>query len=111
MFTIDNDTNMITIVKKDTAYFGLELDNYVLSQGDKVTFTIAKEKESQDPLVQKVVTDFDEESGIALIHLTSEDTDLDKGTYFYDIQVDTKDGQVDTVIGPAKFKVVEGVTY
>lgn len=110
MFTIDNDTKMITIVKKDTAYFGLELDNYVLSQGDKVTFTIAMEKESQNPQVQKEITEFPE-NGIALIHLTSEDTDLNKGVYFYDIQVDTRDGQVDTVIGPAKFKVVEGVTY
>jgi len=109
MFTIDNDTGVIKIVKKDTAYFGLELDNYVLSQGDKVTFTVAKEKESQNPVIQKEITTF--EDGVAVIFLTKEDTNLEKDEYFYDVQVDTKDGRVDTVMGPAKFKVVEGVTY
>ena len=43
MFTIDNETNKMTIVKKDTASFDVELDNYTLTEGDRVTFTIAKE--------------------------------------------------------------------
>lgn len=109
MFTIDTDNYKITIVKKDTARLNLTLDNHVLQAGDTVTFTIAREKESQEPLVQKVITTF--VNGIATIILNQQDTDLDKGTYFYDIQVDTADGRTDTVIGPAKFKIVEGVTF
>ena len=31
--------------------------------------------------------------------------------YFYDIQVNTKDGRVDTVIAPSKFVVMEGISY
>lgn len=110
MFTIDNETDQMTIIKKDTASFDITLDNYVLSNGDTVTFTVAKEKESQSPLIQKEVTTFSYD-GVANISLTTEDTNLDKGTYYYDIQVNTKDGRVDTIIGPAKFKVLEGVTY
>lgn len=109
MFTIDKETNQMTIVMKDTASFDIAFDNYYLVSGDKVTFTVAREKESEQPLIQKVLTEF--EGGLARIQLSSEETDLPKGTYYYDIQVDTGDGRVDTVVGPAKFKVLEGVTY
>lgn len=109
MFTIDKETNQMTIVMKDTASFDIAFDNYYLVTGDKVTFTVAKEKESQDPLIQKELTEF--AGGIARIQLSSDDTDLPKGSYYYDIQVDTGDGRIDTVVGPAKFKVLEGVTY
>ena len=109
MFTIDKETNQMTIVMKDTASFDIAFDNYYLVTGDKVTFTVAKEKESQDPLIQKELTEV--EGGRARIQLSSDDTDLPKGSYYYDIQVDTGDGRIDTVVGPAKFKVLEGVTY
>lgn len=109
MFTIDKETNQMTIVMKDTASFDIAFDNYYLVTGDKVTFTVAKEKESQDPLIQKELTEF--EGGRARIQLSSDDTDLPKGSYYYDIQVETGDGRIDTVVGPAKFKVLEGVTY
>lgn len=109
MFTIDKETNQMTIVMKDTASFDIAFDNYYLVTGDKVTFTVAKEKESQDPLIQKELTEF--AGGIARIQLSSDETDLPKGSYYYDIQVETGDGRVDTVVGPAKFKVLEGVTY
>ncbi len=109
MFTIDKETNQMTIVMKDTASFDIAFDNYYLVTGDKVTFTVAREKESQEPLIQKELTEF--EGGRARIQLNSDETDLPKGSYYYDIQVDTGDGRVDTVVGPAKFKVLEGVTY
>lgn len=109
MFTIDTETNMITIVKKDTLDLELTIDNYELSEGDTVYFTIAPVVEDQNPLVQKVITGFD--AGKANISLSSDDTDLEIGSYLYDIQVDTSDGRIDTIIGPAKFKVIGGVTY
>ena len=47
----------------------------------------------------------------ALIHLSKEDTDLSPGNYLYDIQIDTGEDRVDTVIGPARFKILGGVKY
>jgi hypothetical protein len=47
MFNYDNETGKITIIKKDTALFAFELDNHVLEDGDKVTFTIAATKEAE----------------------------------------------------------------
>ena len=109
MFTIDNDTNAMTIIKKDTASFDVALDNYNLEDGDSVTFTISKQVEEEEPILQKTVTDFVDV--IATFKLTKEDTNIEVGTYLYDIQIDTSDGRIDTVIGPAKFTVKGGVTY
>lgn len=109
MFTINQDTNKMTIIKKDTASFDIELDNYMFTVGDTVTFTVNTDVELEEPILQKVVTDF--EDGIATVFLTTEDTDIEIGTYIYDVQVNTQDGRVDTVIGPAKFVVKGGVTF
>lgn len=109
MFIIDNDTNTMTIVKKDTASFDVALDNYTLADGDRVIFTIAKEVEQETPIRQIVVEDFLE--GVATIFITSEDSNIEEGKYLYDIQINTADGRVDTIVGPAKFVVKGGVTY
>ena len=109
MFTIDQDTKKMTIIKKDTASFDIELDNYMFTIGDEVIFTVNTDVELEEPILQKVVTDF--EDGIATVSLTTEDTDIEIGTYKYDVQVNTQDGRVDTVIGPAKFVVKGGVTF
>ena len=102
--------NTITVVRKDTGSISFSVDNYKLTTGDKVYFTVATEPGLQTPLFQKVVTSFSD-LGVADIDITSTDTDLEPDTYYYDIQVNRADGQVDTVIGPAKFKVIEGVTF
>lgn len=109
MLTIDKDTLAIKIIAKDTGDFVLTLDNYILASGDEVYFTINDGIEKEQHLLQKKITEFNE--GVAVIFLTSDDTDLPIGEYYYDVQVNTADGRVDTVIGPAKFKVMGGVTY
>ena len=109
MFSIDNDTNTMTIIKKDTASFDVALDNYDLADGDKVIFTIAKEVEQETPIKQIIVETFTD--GVATVIIDSEDSNIDEGTYLYDVQINTTDGRVDTVVGPAKFVVKGGVTY
>ena len=109
MFTIDKDTSAIKIIAKDSGDFVLTLDNYLLAAGDKVIFTVNDGIEKENPLLQKQITEFVD--GSAVILLSSKETDLPIGSYYYDIQVNTADGRVDTVIGPAKFKVIGGVTY
>lgn len=109
MLTIDKDTLAIKIIAKDTGDFVLTLNNYILASGDEVYFTINDGIEKEQHLLQKKITEFNE--GCAIIFLTTDDTDLPVGEYYYDVQVNTADGRVDTVIGPAKFKVMGGVTY
>lgn len=109
MFKIEQYSNTMTVIKKDTVSFTVSLDNYILSDGDKVTFTVAEKLEQEKPIIQKVATSFVD--GVATITLDSIDTDIEIGTYLYDIQIDLASGVVDTIIGPAHFIVEGGVTY
>lgn len=110
MLNYDKYTNEITIIAKDTGDFNLSIKNYILDEGDTVYFTVNSELEKKPPaLISKAVTDFID--GGAIIRLTSDDTNIPIGNYYYDIQVNTADGRVDTVLGPAKFKVKGGVRY
>lgn len=109
MLTIDKDTLAIKIIAKDSGDFVLTLDNYLLASGDEVVFTVSKEIGKETYVIQKRVTEFND--GSVIISITPKDTDLPLGEYYYDIQVNAADGRVDTVVGPAKFKVIGGVTY
>jgi hypothetical protein len=51
------------------------------------------------------------ENNKAIIQLSSVDTDIPVGNYYYAVEVNTADGRVDTVLGPAKFKVLGGVKF
>ena len=109
MLIYDKDTKTMSIVAKDTGDFVVSIDNYLLAEGDRVYFTVNDELEKPEPLIQKMIDTFI--GNKAVIRLTTEDTDIPVGTYYYDVEVDTADGRVDTVLGPFKFKVMGGVKY
>lgn len=109
MLNYNAETNGISMIAKDTGDFVIGLDNYLLGEGDTVYFTVNSELEKETPLISKAITQFTDNK--AVIRLTAQDTDLAVGTYYYDIQVNTADGRVDTVLGPAKFKIMGGVKF
>ena len=109
MLNFDKDTYKITMVRKDTGDLTVALENYLLDTGDEVVFTVNTGYDLEHPLIQKRITEFQDHS--ALVRLGVEDTDLEPGEYLYDVQVNTADGRVDTVIGPAKFKITGGITF
>lgn len=109
MLRFNDETNTIAIVAKDTGDFVITLSNYELDSGDVVYFTVNDKIEDDNPKIQKVVTRFDDHR--VLIRLSSSDTDIPVGNYYYDVQVNAADGRVDTVLGPFRFKVLGGITY
>ena len=109
MLNYDKDTYKITMVRKDTGDLTVALENYLLDTGDEVVFTVNTGYDLEHPLIQKRITEFQDHS--ALVRMNVDDTDLEPGEYLYDIQVNTADGRVDTVLGPAKFKITGGITF
>ena len=109
MLNLDKDTSKITIIRKDTGDLTITIENYLLDEGDEVVFTVNTGYDLEHSLIQKRITEFQDHS--ALVHLNVEDTNLEPGEYLYDIQVNTADGRVDTVLGPAKFKIIGGITF
>lgn len=109
MLNYNAETNTISMIAKDTGDFVIAIDNYLLAEGDKVYFTVNDALEKETALISIVVSDFVDNK--AVVRLSAADTDLTPGTYYYDVQVNTADGRVDTVLGPAKFKIAGGVTF
>ena len=109
MINFDKDTNAFSIVAKDTGDIVISFDNYLLDEGDIVYFTVNDGLEKTNPRIQKVINEFVDNK--AIIRLTTTDTNIPVGNYYYDVEVNTADGRVDTVLGPAKFKVLGGVKY
>lgn len=109
MLIYDKDTKTMSIIAKDTGDFVVSIDNYLLAEGDRVYFTVNDELEKPEPLIQKMIDTFDNHK--AIVRLTTQDTDIPVGSYYYDIEVNTADGRVDTVAGPSKFKILGGVRY
>lgn len=109
MLIYDKDTNAISMVAKDTGDFVVSVDNYLLAEGDTVYFTVNVDLEKENPLISKEIKEFVDNK--AVVRLTTQDTNLAIGTYYYDIQINTADGRVDTVLGPAKFKITGGVKF
>lgn len=118
MFKIDAK-NVIKIIQGDTGILKLQLNDYELGEGDTVVFTVIDKKIIMDlsyrgfreePAIVKTISEFTPE-GAAIIELRPEDTqELEPKTYSYDIQVNTKDGRVDTVVPANKFTVLEGIS-
>lgn len=108
MFTVSNLDNRIKVIRGDTGILDLTLDNYQLKDGDKVYFTVKKDYASEESLIFKEVTSFSD--GKAKFIFTKEDTNLEIGTYLYDVQCNLADGRVDTVITASKFQVLGGIT-
>lgn len=109
MLNYNAETQTISMIAKDTGDFVISLDNYLLAEGDKVFFTVNDKLEQETALISIVVSEFVDNK--AVIRLSAKDTDLAPGNYYYDVQVNTADGRVDTVLGPAKFKIAGGVKY
>lgn len=109
MVKFDEDTGTISIIAKDTGDFVISFDDYLLDVGDIVYFTVNDQLEKTNPRIQKVINEF--VNNKAIVRLTTQDTNIPVGQYYYDIEVDTADGRVDTVLGPAKFKVLGGVKF
>ena len=109
MLNYNTETQTISMIAKDTGDFVISIDNYLLAEGDTVYFTVNTGLELENPLISKEIKTFTDNK--AVVRLTSTDTDLPIGNYYYDIQVNTADGRVDTVLGPAKFKIMGGVKY
>ncbi len=84
--------------------------------GATVYLTVKSNVGDVSNVMQKVVTSHDDaENGQTTISVTSSDTDITAGIYYYDIQINLASGEVHTVMPSdpnkmAKFIVREGIS-
>ena len=116
MFKISSDKK-ITMVQGDTGVIWIRISNYKLSQGDEVRFAIVNkanpsilicQHSDKKIVLEKQVTVF-QKDGSARITIEPYDTEyLQPGKYLYEIQVETKDGIIDTVVPLTALTLMDG---
>lgn len=102
----------VRLTRGDTARISVTVTNevtgepYVISDTDTVTMTIKKNYKDTEHFVQKIL------HGSSMFKLEHSDTEnLPFGKYIFDIQLETSDGDVYTVIEPTTFELTKEVTY
>lgn len=100
----------ITLTRGDSLILNVSIikdgSEYELNEGDRVRFALNKNKlANSDPIILKEL-----DPKKLQLTLTPEETKkLEYKTYYYDFELTTVDGYVDTFIGPATFKITEEV--
>lgn len=103
--------NTIMITRGDTAYVNLNIftDNmkkneYILQEGDVLSFTVKKKIYDVEPVISKKFTS-------KQFKILSEDTNgLDFGKYVYDVKLLFANGDVNTIIESSYFEICGEVT-
>lgn len=87
----------------DTWIFTVDLVDREVQEGDTLTFTLAAEVGGDAIITQTIAAD-------QSFYIDSEQTQIDVGSYYYDVQLNTANGETFTVITPAVFEVTGEVT-
>lgn len=100
----------IELTRGDTARFSVDINDdegqvYTMRSDDELVFTVKDDIDDIEPVIQKIVT------GDNTIHIKPEDTsELDFGSYIYDVELRMENGDVYTIIEKNTFKLREEVT-
>lgn len=104
------EDNSVELTRGDTARLLVTVTNddgeeYAVQTGDTIELSIKKSVNDVEALVAKTIF------GSNVFHIEPNDTaGLEFGTYKYDVQITTAEGDVYTVIPPSKFKITHEVT-
>lgn len=102
--------NIISVTRADSLWTALTIqdangDDYVPDPNDVIRFALkTSTSDEEEPLVSKIIPNDTLE-----LRLNPEDTDFEAGTYWYDIEITLTNGYVNTIVGPAKFKITPEV--
>lgn len=111
MLYVENNDE-IRLTRGDTARLTVSIideptqTEHVLNKDDILTLTVKKRAKDSEHLMQKVST------GSNSFHIEPSDTsNLNFGTYVYDVQLNKASGDVYTIVEPAPFVILQEVTW
>ena len=107
-----NEYGAIRLTRGDTAKLSVNIfadvtgEAYTIASDDIIRFTVKTSADVADMCFQKVL------KGTTDIKIEPSDTkNLKYGSYVYDVELTTKDGDVFTVIPPSKFVLTKEVSW
>lgn len=81
----------------------------LLPAGAKIIFGV-KDYFTSNYLIKKVLDQNDELDGVYTIYLTPEDTDKLPAEYYYDVSVQTAEGDLIKIVPKSVFRIAESIT-
>ena len=107
---------MLLTVRKNSDFYAkinltdLDGNKIILSDGDKLIFSVKKSLVSNSPVViRKTFHDYDQLDGSYPFKLTSDETNIQAGIYFYDIALQCSDGDFFHITMTDQFVIKETV--
>lgn len=95
----------IIMTRGDTMKIHFSLGDYIPKEGDVIKFGMKKDFCDSECLIEKVIP-----NDTTILQIEHDDTkDLDFGTYVYDCEITFANGEVNTFISKAVFKITEEV--
>ena len=114
-------SNTITMIRGDTVSFTVYLrqgkDVVPFTQGDTIHFTVRYDPDCCNKIIEKIVTNFDEQ-GRAVFKLDNSDTqhlaptpNTGRWGYFYDVQWTDAQGNRITIIASSILRLIGDITH
>ena len=98
----------ITLTKGDSFYCQISLKKdgqaYTPQEGDVISFCMKEHYWDEEAVIEKTVP-----NGTMVLYLSPEDTEVPVNEYVYDLQMTFANGDIDTFVNHAKFKIVPEV--
>lgn len=109
MVIVKDQTIMVSKGCTFTTLFQLDKSGYTLTGEETITLNI-KERPDDSSIVLSLPCGIDVLNNIVSVYGTKTEMQIDAGTYFYDIVMNTTNGQRHTLLYPSKF-IVREVCY
>lgn len=86
-------------------------EDFYLSNDERLIFGIKKFAYNSEYIIRRVITsgDYDSELNAYPITLTSEETNISPGTYYYDVALKHSNGQLEKIISCTEFEIIRSV--
>ena len=107
--------NIIRLAQNRAYKTGLRIkdgdEDYILADDEQLVIGIKRFAYYSGYILRKTVPPqaYDYDLGAYLIAFTTEETNLEPGTYFYDVALQRRDGELEKIIGCTELEVIRSV--
>lgn len=84
---------------------------YYLADGEELIFGVKRFAYNSDYILVKTIvrSDYDENADVYPLELSCSETDLEQGTYYYDVALRRVNGELEKIIGCTELEVKKSV--
>ena len=107
--------NMIRLAQNRAYKTGLRIkdgdEDYILAEDERLVIGIKKFAYYTGYILRKTIPPqaYDDALGAYIIEFTTGETNLEPGTYFYDVALLRRDGELEKIIGCTELEVIKSV--